>query len=93
MPGSRRYHRMTSLTTDLFPQGIAVVSLVTDDIPNAETLKEQWGRDQIVPLSSRENQTNSSALAADSGMHFRGQSTARAANRLLLAPPFAPAAC
>jgi hypothetical protein len=47
----------------------------------------------VVDLACRGDQTQRVAQSIDGDVDLGGQATARAPDRLILTPPFAPAAC
>ena len=58
-----------------------------------QAIDQRLGLGDIVALARREDEAYWQAEAAHGQMDFAGQAAARAANRLILNPPFAPAAC
>lgn len=75
-------------------QGIAVVALVGNDSLRRDGLDQGSALGDIGDLARRQNEANRITQRIDAGMDLRGQSTSRAADRLI-ATVFlgAPAAC
>lgn len=72
---------------------VGVVSLVSDDVSGDKALDQGFGLRTVVDLAGRRDQAQRVAECIDSDVDLGGQTAARAPDRLILVPPFPPAAC
>ena len=72
---------------------VGVVSLVGDDMGGDKSVDQGFGLRAVVDLAGRRDQAQGIAQSIDGDVDFGGQTAARAPDRLILNPPFPPAAC
>ena len=72
---------------------VGVVSGIGDDKLGWGTIEQGGSLRSIADLASREEQADRAAESSDGEMNFRSQAAARASDRLILSPLFAPLAC
>jgi hypothetical protein len=72
---------------------VGVVSLIGNDVSGGKAVDQGLGLRAVVDLACRGDQTQRVAQSIDGDVDLGGQATARAPDRLILTPPFAPAAC
>jgi hypothetical protein len=70
--------------------GIAVERGVGDQRIEYDPVEERRQTDGVVPLSRQKNEAHEIAQRIGERQDFRGQAAFRAADRLILGPPFAP---
>lgn len=90
---SRRNDRCPARPANLLTERIAVVSLVGHHVSRRKPGQQRLGLSHVMFLSTRQLQSDQLPLGCDGGMNLGAQSTPRAANRLFVLPPFAPAPC
>lgn len=78
---------------DEFDQPLRIVSAVGQNMTAFLSGDELAGRSDIVPLSRCQEQADRPPGALDCQIDLRAQAAARAPERLILSPLFAPAAC
>lgn len=72
---------------------IGVVGLIGNDVTGDKAVDQGFSLRAVVDLASRRDQAQGVAQSIDSDVDLGGQAAARAPDRLLLEPPFPPAAC
>jgi hypothetical protein len=72
---------------------ISVIGFIGDDADERQILNEPGCLGYFVDLACGEDQAQRMTEGIDSDMDFGTQAAARAADRLILSPPFAPALC
>lgn len=72
---------------------VGVVGGVREDEVGLEAVKQPPRLRRVAGLAGRQQEPHRQSQSADSQMDFCAQAAARAADRLILSPPFAPEAC
>src|SRR5438876_5505334 len=72
---------------------IGVVGGVREDMLGGQSFDQGMSLRDVVALAACKDEAYRQAQAADHQVNLAGQAAARAADRLILRPPFAPAAC
>jgi hypothetical protein len=75
------------------PDAIGIVSLVSDDVLAGLAIEQGLGLGRIMGLAGGQDDPDQLADGVDEEMQLAAQAAARAANRLSVRAPFAPAAC
>ena len=88
-----RNHWDKSAPIQLFKYPVDVIGFVCDEIFGRQIRNNFNGWYAVMDLASCKFQTYGIAQGVDGGMNFCRQTTATAANRLGVAPPFPPAEC
>lgn len=79
--------------SDQIEQCIGVITSVGDDVTALQAREQAWRRTQIVVLPGSQDEPHRQAVLIDQGVDFGAQSSTRAADGVILAPFFPPAAC
>jgi hypothetical protein len=72
---------------------VGVVGLIGNDMGGDKAVDQGFGLRAVVDLAGRRDQAQGVAQSIDGNVDLGGQAAARAPDRLLLNPPFPPAAC
>ena len=72
---------------------VGVVGLIGDDVRGDKAVDQGFGLGAVVDLAGSCDQAQRVAQSIDGDVDLGGQAAARAPDRLILNPPFAPAAC
>jgi hypothetical protein len=72
---------------------VGVVGLVGDDVAGDKAVDQSFGLSAVVNLAGGGDQPQRVSERVDGDMDLGGQAAARAPDRLILSPPFPPAAC
>jgi len=75
------------------PQPIDVKGFVSKQGFEFNPFDQRLNANGIVPLARQKDEAGEAAKRIDKGHDFRGQASSRAADSLILSPPFAPAPC
>jgi hypothetical protein len=75
------------------PELVGVKGFVADHLVGGDQVDQGFGLRALVDLPGREKKPERIAKGVDGDMDLRAQATARATDRLILKPPFAPAEC
>lgn len=78
---------------DQIDQPLGIVSAIGQNMTALLSGDQLTGRSDVVPLSRRQEQADRPAGTLDCQIDLRAQAAARAPERLILSPLFAPAAC
>lgn len=78
---------------DRFAERIGIIGCVGHDEVRLQTFDKGEGLRRVARLPGGEAKANRTTEPAHGEMDFRAQATARAADGLILSPPFAPLAC
>jgi hypothetical protein len=78
---------------DASAKPIGVITFVGQEMFERNAADQVIGLEDIVDLAARQNEANRIAERIDAGADLGAQAAARTPDRLILAPPFAPAAC
>jgi hypothetical protein len=79
--------------SDQLKQGVGVIAAVGDDVTAFEASEQERCRAQVVVLSGGQHEAHRQAILIDQGVDLGTQSSTRAADGVILAPFFPPAAC
>jgi len=85
-----------SLGTDLrdaLAKPIGIVAFVGEEMIEGNAADQIFGLEDVVHLAGGEDKANGIAKRINASADLRAQAAARTPDRLILAPPFAPAAC
>src|SRR5512134_99124 len=85
--------RVGLIGADGVAEMIGIIGGVGEDMLSGQSVDEGMGLGDVVALPTGEDETHRQAQTAHGHMDLAGQAAARAANGLILSPPFAPAAC
>ncbi|MPZ10563.1 MAG: hypothetical protein GEU89_10195 [Kiloniellaceae bacterium] len=88
-----RDHRLDLGLGEMAAKGIIVVALVGDQTDQREAFDQGEGLGCFMHLAGGEGKAKRVAEGVDSDVDLAAQAAPRAADGLLLSPPFAPAAC
>ena len=91
--GLRRNDGDSSTVIQLGADPIDVEGLVGEQRVELDTLDQRLDADAVVALTRQQNEANEIAERVDQRQDLGGQAAARAANGLILSPPFAPVPC
>src|SRR5215471_5661677 len=72
---------------------IGIESLVAEKVLGRQAINQGFGLGRLVHLSGREKQAQDIAEGIDGNVNLGAQTSTRSPDRLLLNPPFPPAAC
>jgi hypothetical protein len=72
---------------------VGVIGGASDHHFGRQPFDERAGLRRVARLAAGEDETDRASQAADGEVDFGGQPAARAADGLILSPPFAPLAC
>jgi hypothetical protein len=75
------------------PELVVVVSLVGNDVSGGEAVDQGFRLRAVVDLAGGRDEAQRVAQSVDGDVDLGGQAAARAPDRLILNPPFPPAAC
>ncbi len=89
----RRNVGLGAAPADEIEQGVGVIAAVGDDVAALEAGEQMRSGLEIVGLSGGQHQTHRQAALVDEGVDLGAQSATRAADGVILAPFFPPAAC
>ena len=88
--------RDNGIALDLNEKGakvVGVIALVSDEADQRQTVDQRDGLYRLVDLAGSEDKSEWAAGSIDSDVDLGAEAAARAADCLILGPPFAPAAC
>ena len=88
-----RDHGLGADGGDVMAEVIGVIGSVGHHPSGREAGDQAAGLSYVVALAGGEKEAHRQAEPAHGGMDFAGQAAPRTADRLILNPPFAPAAC
>jgi len=88
----RRDDRSGAATIEFGPEPIGVEGFVTEQGVEGDAFDQRRHADRVVALARQQHKAHQIAESIDQGNDLGGQAAARAANGLILAPPFAPLA-
>ena len=74
-------------------EGVVVERLVGDESIKIDALNQRLSADTVVTVARQQDEARHTAQRIDKCDDLGGQPTARAADGLILSPPFAPAPC
>src|SRR6185503_19194651 len=77
---------------DVVAEVVGIVSGIGKHVLGAQPIEQRMGLGDVVPLSAGEQEPHRQPQAAHHQMDLAGQAATRAADRLILRPPFAPGA-
>jgi len=72
---------------------IGVIAFVGQEMFEGNAADQVLGLEDVVHLAAREDEANGIAKRINGGADLGAQAAARTPDRLIFAPPFAPAAC
>jgi hypothetical protein len=72
---------------------VGVISLIGNDVAGHEAVDQGLGLRAVMDLAGRRDQSQRVAESINGDVDLGGQAAARAPDRLILNPPFPPAAC
>src|SRR3954466_7927722 len=90
--GFGRDHRCGAAGIEVRPDPVRVERLVAEQGVEIQTLDQRRHADGVVSLAGQQHEAQQIAERVDQGDDLGGQATARAADRLVPGPPFAPLA-
>src|SRR3979411_2286476 len=88
-----RYDRLGFLDADGVAEMIGVIGCIGEDMLGGQPIYEGMGLSDVVAVPAREDESHRQAQPTHGHVELARQAAARAADRLILSPPFAPAAC
>jgi hypothetical protein len=91
--GLGRYDGGCTSPIQFSPQPIDVEGFVSKQGLEFNPFDEGLNANGIVPLTGQKDETGQGTKRIHKGHDFRGQASPRAADSLILSPPFAPAPC
>src|SRR5215470_13557267 len=91
--GVGRDHGGYAAVCEMSAKPIGIEGLVSDDVVGGQASNQGFGLSRLVHLSGRVEQAQHIAEGINGDVNLRAQPSARASDRLLLNPPFPPAAC
>src|SRR5918993_2507514 len=90
--GFGRDHRRGAAGIEVRPDPVHIERLVAEQGVETQTLDQRRHADGVVPLAGQQHEAHQIAERVDQGDDLGGQAAARAADRLVPGPPFAPLA-
>jgi hypothetical protein len=93
MASARGNHRLPAGLPHLVTQTVAIVALVTNDVPGPQPRQQLFGAAHVMPLTASHVETYRTAFAIDCEVDFAAKTTTRSSEGLAILTPFAPAAC
>jgi hypothetical protein len=90
---SGRYNSGCAPPVQFGPQPIGIERFVSEEGFEFDPLDQGLNANGIVPLARQKDESGQVAKCVHKGHDFRGQASPRAANGLILSPPFAPVPC
>jgi len=88
---ARRYDRFDAFTCKQLAQLLGVEGLVANKRPASDAVHELFDKIDIMAVAGKQREAHEIAQGVDQSPDFRRRSAARAADGLILSPPFAPA--
>ncbi len=87
------YDSRRLLCRDRMAERVGIIGCISHDEVGLQTFDKRKGLRRVTGLPSGEMEANGTAPASHGEMDFGAQAAARAADGLILSPPFAPLAC
>src|SRR5919206_1829035 len=87
-----RDHRGGTTIVEVRPEPVGVEGLVAEQSAKGDALDQRLHADAVVPLAGQQDETHQVTERIDQSDDLGGQPAARAADGLILSPPFAPLA-
>ena len=91
--GLGRDHGDRAAFVELLAEPIVVKALVADQRVDLDPVEQRRGANAVMPLSGQQHEAGKVAKSVDQGDDLGRQAAARAADGLILSPPFAPVPC
>lgn len=79
--------------SDKFEQGIGIVAAIGNDMTALQAVEKMWCGSQVMGLAGGQHEPDRQAVLIDERVYLGAQSATRAADGVIFAPFFPPAAC